>query len=85
MEDAKTHGLVIYNDNVNSYQYVMASLIRFCKHEPLQAEQCTLIANDNGKCFVKSGDFLEMFDLKNTFDKLDIKSEIQEYAKSNLY
>ena len=85
MENTKTHKLVIYNDNVNSYQYVMASLIRFCKHEPLQAEQCVIIANNNGKCFVKSGDFLEMFDLKNTFDNLDIKTEIQEYAKSNLY
>jgi ATP-dependent Clp protease adaptor protein ClpS len=85
MSDKKTHKLLMHNDNVNSYQYIMASLIRFCKHNPLQAEQCALIANNNGKCFVKSGDFLEMFDLKNTFDNLDIKTEIQEYAKSNLY
>jgi ATP-dependent Clp protease adaptor protein ClpS len=58
----------------------MASLIRFCKHEPLQAEQCALLAHMTGKCQVKSGDFLEMFDLKNKFDDLDINTEIQEYA-----
>lgn len=80
MEETKTHRLVIYNDHVNSYQYIMASLIRFCKHEPLQAEQCALLAHMTGKCAVKSGDFMDMFELKNTFDGLDIKSEIEEYA-----
>jgi ATP-dependent Clp protease adaptor protein ClpS len=58
----------------------MASLIRFCKHEPIQAEQCAVIAHNKGKCSVKSGDFMDMFELKNTFDGLDIKSEIEEYA-----
>ena len=80
MEETKTHKLVIYNDDVNSYQYIMASLIRFCKHEPIQAEQCAVIAHYKGKCSVKSGDFMDMFELKNTFDGLDIKSEIEEYA-----
>lgn len=84
MEEHKTHKVVIYNDNVNSFQYIMACLIRLCKHEPLQAEQCALLAHMTGKCQVKSGDFLEMFDLKNTFDDLDIKSEIIEYA-SNMH
>ena len=84
MEETKTHKLVIYNDDVNSYQYIMASLIRFCKHEPLQAEQCALLAHMTGKCQVKSGDFLEMFNLKNKFDDLDINTEIQEYA-GNMY
>ena len=85
MEDHKTHKVVIYNDDENSYQYIMACLIRFCKHEPIQAEQCAVIAHNKGRCSVKSGDFLEMFDLKNTFDSLDIKSEIEEYAKSNMH
>jgi len=58
----------------------MASLIRFCKHEPIQAEQCAVLAHNKGKCAVKSGDFMDMFELKNTFDNLDIKSEIEEYA-----
>ena len=80
MEETKTHKLVIYNDDVNSYQYIMASLIRFCKHEPLQAEQCALLAHMTGKCAVKSGDFMDMFELKNKFDDLDINTEIQEYA-----
>ena len=74
MEETKTHKIVIYNDDVNSYDYVTACLIRMCKHEVTQAEQCA----------VKSGAFLDMFELKATFDQLEIKSEIEEYA-SDLY
>ena len=80
MEETKTHKLVIYNDDVNSYQYIMASLIRFCKHEPIQAEQCAVIAHNKGKCSVKSGDFMKMLELKTTLDDLDIKTQIEEYA-----
>lgn len=57
MEDIKTHKLVLYNDSVNDYGYIMACLIRFCKHEPIQAEQCAIIAHNVGQCSVKSGDF----------------------------
>ena len=85
MEDYKTHKLVIYNDDVNSYDYIMACLIRVCNHERLQAEQCAVIAHNTGKCTVKSGDYMEMFEIKGTFDDLDIKSEIREYAQSDMY
>ncbi len=81
MEDTRTHKLVIYNDDVNSYDYVMACLIRVCDHERLQAEQCAIVAHNNGKCQVKSGDYLDMYDLKSTLDDLDIISEIEEYAE----
>lgn len=81
MEDTKTHKLVIYNDDVNSYDYVMACLIKICDHERLQAEQCAIIAHNTGKCQVKSGDYLGMYDLKSTLDDLDIISEIEEYAE----
>lgn len=80
MEDNKTHKVVIYNDDVNSYDYVTACLIGMCKHEPTQAEQCAIVAHNVGKCAVKSGNYLDMFELKTTFDDLDIKCELEEYA-----
>ena len=79
MEDIKTHKLVLYNDSVNDYNYIMACLIRFCKHDPIQAEQCAIIAHNVGQCSVKSGDFLEMLEIKSTFEELQIKSEIEVY------
>jgi ATP-dependent Clp protease adaptor protein ClpS len=84
MEESRTHKLVIYNDDLNSYDYIMACLIRFCDHERLQAEQCAVVAHNTGRCTVKSGDYMEMFQIKANFDGLDIKSEIKDYA-GNMY
>ena len=52
-----SHTLILYNDDVNDYQFVIDSLVEVCNHNHLQAEQCTLIAHHMGKCDVKSGDF----------------------------
>ena len=49
--------LVIYNDEVNTFDYVIDSLIKICNHNRLQAEQCTLLIHYKGKCSVKDGDF----------------------------
>lgn len=82
--NTKTHKLVLYNDDYNPYLYVIACLIRFCEHEPLQAEQCAIIADKKGKCSIKSGDFTNMLDLKNTFESVNIKTEIEVY-ESQVY
>lgn len=49
--------LIVYNDDVNTFDHVIKTLIDVCKHEPTQAEQCTLIIHYKGKCDVKSADF----------------------------
>jgi len=79
MDATKTHKLVLYNDSHNNYLYVIACLIRFCKHEPVQAEQCAIIAHNNGKCSVKSGDYLEMLEIKSDLQELKINTEIESY------
>jgi ATP-dependent Clp protease adaptor protein ClpS len=84
MEDVKTHKLVLHNDDVHDFLYVVACLIRHCNHEPLQAEQCALITHENGKCSVKSGDFLEMLEIKNNLEDLDLITEIEAY-EGHLY
>lgn len=84
MDSNKTHQVYIINDDENSIDYVMACLIKFCNHEIEQAAQCTFIAHHKGKCSVKVGDFLEMYEIKTKLDSVEIKSEIEEYA-SNLY
>lgn len=52
--------LILYNDEVNTFDFVIETLIEVCKHDPEQAEQCTLIVHYNGKCAVKSGTFDEL-------------------------
>lgn len=80
----KTHKLTLFNDDANDFLYVMACLVKFCDHSREQAEQCAIIAHNAGKCDIKSGYFLDMFELKNELDNLNLKVELEEYA-SDLY
>ena len=49
--------LVVFNDDYNTFDFVIESLIKICQHDPIQAEQCTFIIHYNGKCSVKDGSF----------------------------
>ena len=49
--------LVLYNDDVNTFDFVINSLINVCGHDELQAEQCTYLVHYKGKCAVKSGTY----------------------------
>jgi ATP-dependent Clp protease adaptor protein ClpS len=47
--------LVLFNDDVNSFDDVIRWLVEICNHESLQAEQCAYIVHYAGKCSVKTG------------------------------
>ncbi len=51
------HNLIVWNDDVNTFDWVIESLMVICGHESMQAEQCALIIHHNGKCGVKKGTF----------------------------
>jgi len=55
-----TYNIVLYNDDVNTFDWVIDSLIELCKHSSEQAEQCALLVHFKGKCQVKSGSFNEL-------------------------
>ncbi|WP_416440518.1 ATP-dependent Clp protease adaptor ClpS [Leeuwenhoekiella sp. A16] len=52
--------IVLYNDDVNTFDYVIETLIAACEHTPNQAEQCSLIVHYKGKCTVKTGSYEEL-------------------------
>lgn len=52
--------IVLYNDDVNTFDHVIDTLIRVCRHTAEQAEQCSLIVHYNGKCTVKTGEFKDL-------------------------
>jgi ATP-dependent Clp protease adaptor protein ClpS len=52
--------LILFNDDVNTFEFVIETLIHVCGHDSNQAEQCALIAHYNGKCAVKSGSVNEL-------------------------
>ncbi|APA00692.1 MULTISPECIES: ATP-dependent Clp protease adaptor ClpS [Flavobacterium] len=47
--------IIVYNDDVNTFDHVIETLMRVCEHTAEQAEQCSLIIHYNGKCTVKTG------------------------------
>jgi ATP-dependent Clp protease adaptor protein ClpS len=47
--------LILFNDDVNTFEYIIENLIEICDHEPEQAEQCAMIAHFKGKCGIRSG------------------------------
>jgi ATP-dependent Clp protease adaptor protein ClpS len=75
----KTHKLVLYNDDVHDYNYVQASLIKYCRHTPIQAAQCVLTTDVAGKCSIKEGDILDMLELKTKLEELELITEIQNH------
>lgn len=54
------HEIILYNDDVNTFDHVIDTLIRVCNHEELQAEQCALLVHYKGQCAVKTGSFDEL-------------------------
>jgi len=58
--------LVLYNDDVNSFEFVIETLIEVCEHQPEQAEQCAFITHTKGKCDIKKGTFTKLKPMKET-------------------
>ncbi len=56
-EVSKENQLILYNDDVNTFDWVIESLVAICSHDRMQAEQCSLIIHHNGRCSVKEGMF----------------------------
>ncbi|SDX19400.1 ATP-dependent Clp protease adaptor ClpS [Aequorivita viscosa] len=59
-QESNQNEIVLYNDEVNTFDHVINTLIYACDHTPEQAEQCTILVHYKGKCTVKTGDFNEL-------------------------
>jgi ATP-dependent Clp protease adaptor protein ClpS len=49
--------LILHNDDIHTFDYVIDCLVDICEHNTVQAEQCTFIIHYKGKCDVKKGSF----------------------------
>jgi ATP-dependent Clp protease adaptor protein ClpS len=52
---SESGSLILYNDDINTFEHVIKSLVEVCGHDSVQAEQCALIVHFKGSCDVKSG------------------------------
>lgn len=77
--DEKVNGgknLIIYNDDINTFDHVIDSLVKVCKHEVVQAEQCTWIIHYNGKCAVKEGEMDALLPMRRALNERGIDAKI---------
>ncbi|MEK6780113.1 MAG: ATP-dependent Clp protease adaptor ClpS [Bacteroidota bacterium] len=68
--------LVVFNDDVNTFQHVIETLIKVCKHTPEQAEQCTLLIHYKGKCAVRKGSYDELKPMREAICEEGIDAKI---------
>lgn len=76
IETVEAKDLVVFNDDVNTFEHVIETLIRVCRHTPEQAEQCTWIIHHKGKCTVKTGTFEELRPMKDAICEVGIDAKI---------
>jgi ATP-dependent Clp protease adaptor protein ClpS len=69
--------LVLFNDEHNTFDHVIDTLIELCEHEHQQAEQCALITHLKGKCGVKNGSFEDLKPIHEEMGRRDLTVEIQ--------
>ena len=75
-EMTEVKDLVVFNDDVNTFEHVIKTLIRVCKHTAEQAEQCTMLIHYKGKCAVKTGLFDELKPMKDGICEAGIDAKI---------
>ena len=68
--------LILHNDDVHTFDYVIDALIDVCKHDYEQATQCTMLVHYKGKCDVKKGAFNALKPLKEALIERELNATI---------
>ena len=70
------HQIVLFNDDVNTFDHVVETLVRVCGHTLEQAEKCYIIVHYKGKCTVKTGSYEELKPRCTQLLQADLSAEI---------
>jgi len=71
------HQIILFNDEVNTFDFVIDALIDVCDHNLEQAEQCAMITHYNGKCGVKTGNIKDLKPRCNKLLELGLSASIK--------
>lgn len=75
-EERKKSALILHNDDVHSFDYVIDSLVEVCDHELVQATQCAFLVHYKGKCDVKRGEFERLRAMRNRLSRKGLHATI---------
>ena len=79
-EVSSGYALVVYNDDVNTFDWVIESLVKVCRHTVEQAEQCSILIHFKGKCAVKHGEEIELIPMKEALLERGITAKVEEVS-----
>ncbi|MCD6201551.1 MAG: ATP-dependent Clp protease adaptor ClpS [Bacteroidales bacterium] len=69
--------LILLNDDFHTFEYVIESLVKICKHSPEQAEQCAMITHFKGKCEISKGKFEKLKAQRKKLTERGLKTIIE--------
>ena len=75
-ETVQQNEIVLFNDEVNTFDHVIDTLIYACDHSPEQAEQCSIIVHYKGRCTVKTGPYDDLKPRCSMLLKAGLSAEI---------
>ena len=77
-----TFNLIVWNDEVNTFDWVIETLVEICRHTFEQAEQCAFIIHFHGKYAVKQGDYETLKPMREAITERGINATIEETVES---
>ena len=75
-KEVQQHEIILHNDEVNTFDFVIDSLVNVCEHTEEQAEQCTWLVHFKGKCTVKTGEFKDLEPRCSKLLRLGLSAEL---------
>ena len=76
LEDIEPKNLIVFNDDHNTFEHVINTLVKVCKHTLQQAEQCTWLIHYRGKCIVKTGNLNKLKPMRDSICDAGIDARI---------
>ncbi len=76
--DDSIYFLTVYNDDVNTFKFVIDLLVKICGHNVIQAEQCAYLIHFTGKCVVKNGTFKKLKSLCEALLENGLSAKIEK-------
>lgn len=81
-ETESNYSLIVWNDEVNTFEWVIETLMEVCSHTEDQAEQCALLIHFKGKYGVKFGDYDTLKPMCNAITERGINATIEEIKEN---
>lgn len=75
-KEKKENNIVLFNDDVNTFEWVIECLTKYCGHDTIQAEQCATLVHYTGKCAIKAGTIEKLKPICQTLLEKGLSAEI---------